>query len=213
MKIYGDICYHMILRYYWDIWYMMLSINHTFLTLHSCLRMLFTFEAFSLSLSDLGAIPDIKTLFSSVFQVIAKLRIPIVISSGVSIVLICLFLYVGWYHQGFARLLECVKFHVLSFCTAKMFYHNFASTAWPFPALNVRYHRIFKYDDNWELPLFRCIAFSFIVRILYVLSSCINYILFCSIFTSGESVLVFSFSVGHSSVSNCDVLFLLLELL
>ena len=74
---------------------MMLSINYIFLTLHSCLRMLFTFEALSLSLSDLGAIPDIKTLFSSVFQVIAKSRIPILISSGVSIVLICLFLYVG----------------------------------------------------------------------------------------------------------------------
>ena len=64
----------------------MLSIKHIFLTLHSCLRMLFTFEAFSLSLSDLGTIPDIKTLFVSVLQVIAKLRILIVISSGVSVV-------------------------------------------------------------------------------------------------------------------------------
>ena len=48
--------------------------------------MLFTFEAFSLSLSDLGTIPDMKTLFASVLQVIAKIRILIVIYSGVSIV-------------------------------------------------------------------------------------------------------------------------------
>ena len=48
--------------------------------------MLFTFEAFSLSLSYLGAIPDIKTLFVFVLQVIAELKIPIVISSGVCIV-------------------------------------------------------------------------------------------------------------------------------
>ena len=32
-----------------------------------------TFEALSLSLSDLGTIPDIITLFVSVFQVIVKL--------------------------------------------------------------------------------------------------------------------------------------------
>ena len=48
----------------------LLSIKRIFLTLHSSLR----------------KIPDIKTLFLSVLQVIAKLRIPIVISSGVSIV-------------------------------------------------------------------------------------------------------------------------------
>ena len=48
--------------------------------------MLFTFEAFSLSLSDLGTTLVVKMLFVSVLQVIAKLTIPIVISSGVSIV-------------------------------------------------------------------------------------------------------------------------------
>ena len=48
--------------------------------------MLLTFEAFSLSLLDLVTIPDIKTLVVSALQVVAKLRIPIVISSGVSIV-------------------------------------------------------------------------------------------------------------------------------
>ena len=52
----------------------LLPIKHIFLTLHSHLMMLFTFEAFSLSLSDLQTI---KTLFVSVFQVIPKLRIPI----------------------------------------------------------------------------------------------------------------------------------------
>ena len=52
----------------------LLSIKHIFLTLHSRLMMLFTFEAFSLSLSDLRTI---KTLFVSVFQVIPKLRRPI----------------------------------------------------------------------------------------------------------------------------------------
>ena len=34
----------------------------------------FFFEAFSLSLSDLGTLPDIKKLFVFVLQVIAKLR-------------------------------------------------------------------------------------------------------------------------------------------
>ena len=48
--------------------------------------MLFTFETFSLNLSDLGTIPDIKALFVFVFQVIGKLRISIIISSGVSII-------------------------------------------------------------------------------------------------------------------------------
>ena len=61
-------------------------IKHIFLLLHPCVRMLFTFEAFSLSFSVLGTIPDIKTLFVSVFQFIPKWRIPIVVSSGVSIV-------------------------------------------------------------------------------------------------------------------------------
>ena len=46
----------------------------------------FTFKTFSLSLSDLGTLPDRDALFLSVLQVIAKLRLPIVISSGVSIV-------------------------------------------------------------------------------------------------------------------------------
>ena len=45
--------------------------------------MQFTFEGFSLPLSVLETIPYIKALLVSVFQVIAKLRIPIVISSGV----------------------------------------------------------------------------------------------------------------------------------
>ena len=48
--------------------------------------MQFTFEGFSLPLSVLETIPYIKALLISVFQVIAKLRIPIVISSGVAIV-------------------------------------------------------------------------------------------------------------------------------
>ena len=63
---------------------MLLSIKHMFLTLHSCLRMLLTFEDFSLSLPNLGT--DIKMLFASLLQIMAKLRIPIVIFSGVPIV-------------------------------------------------------------------------------------------------------------------------------
>ena len=64
--------------------------------------MLFTLEVFSLSLSDLGTIPDIITLFVSVLQVIAKLRILIDISSGVSIdfksfVPVCRMILSGFY--------------------------------------------------------------------------------------------------------------------
>ena len=76
--------------------------------------MLFTFEAFSLSLSDLGTIPDIKTLFVSVLQVIAKFRIPIVISSGVSTVFKSFVPVCRMILSGF--LFDCwndVRFHVL----------------------------------------------------------------------------------------------------
>ena len=78
------------------------------------LRMLFTFEAFSLSLSDLGAKPDFKKLFVSVLQVIAKLRSP-AISSGVSIffksfVPVCRIILSDFCSND-------VGFHVLSFCT------------------------------------------------------------------------------------------------
>ena len=62
----------------------MLIIYKTY-TSHIAFMSQFTFEAFSLSLPDIGTIPDIKKLFVSVLQVIAKLRIPIVISSGVTI--------------------------------------------------------------------------------------------------------------------------------
>ena len=49
-------------------------------------QMLFTFEAFSLSLLVVGTIPGVETLFISVLQDIAKLRIPIFTFSGVSMV-------------------------------------------------------------------------------------------------------------------------------
>ena len=41
------------------------------------------FDAFSLSMTDLGKIPDIRTLFVCFLQVIVKLQIPIVIFSCV----------------------------------------------------------------------------------------------------------------------------------
>ena len=154
--------------------------------------------SFLIKLSDLGTIPDMKTL--SVLQVIAKLRIPIVISSVASIVfksfvavcriiIIIRFLLDYW---------NDVRFHVLTFCNAKMFHDEFASTTWHFPAFNLLNHRITKYDGNWERPLVRCITFSFIVWILCVLSSCINYVLFRSYFC----VCSVSSSVGLSSVSS-----------
>ena len=68
-------------------------------------QMLFSFEAFSLSLLVVGTIPDVETLLISVLQDIAKLRTPTFTSSGTS------------------------SFHVFSFCTAKMLQDNFASTA------------------------------------------------------------------------------------
>ena len=49
-------------------------------------EMLFSFEAFSLSLLVVGTIPDVETLLISVLQDIAKLRTPTFTSSGASMV-------------------------------------------------------------------------------------------------------------------------------
>ena len=144
--------------------------------------MLFTFEAFSLSLSVLGTIPAIKMLFVSLLEVIAKLRIPMVISSGVSMVL-----------KSFAPLRRMI---LSSFCT------TFGMT-WDFISLVFAPLKCFTTTLRVRLVIFQSlmsltiespsmmvtgsfplsgISLSVLSFEFCVLSSCIHCVLFCSYF-------------------------------